>query len=149
MRLAIFIVLLGTTLIAGAAAGDSGLLVESYGKLLLVRADGTWRVLSDSTHSAALSPDGQTFAFTTSSQVLSHHVGCGRINETDCKAPRRKSFRTNRLDERRALTSLRRGGWAPFHYSYISGWKHSERPRSVVSRIQRFSRWICRCSCCE
>src|SRR2546422_7169484 len=71
MRHAIFIALVGTTLVAGATAGDSGLLVESYGKLLLVRTDGTGRVLSDSTNSAALSPYGQTLAFTTPSQVLS------------------------------------------------------------------------------
>src|SRR5437667_11797171 len=71
MRHAIFIALVGTTLVAGAAAGDSGLLLESYGKLMLVRPDGAELVLRDSTNSAALSPDGQTLAFTTSSQVLS------------------------------------------------------------------------------
>jgi len=49
MRHPIFVVLLGTALVAGAAAGDSGLLVESYGKLMLVRPDGAERVLGSPT----------------------------------------------------------------------------------------------------
>ena len=92
MRHAIFIALVGTTLVAGAAAGDSGLLVESYGKLLFVRADGTGRVLSDSINSAVLSPDGQTVAFTTSSQVLSIMSVAGGPTKQIVKLPAGSHF---------------------------------------------------------
>jgi len=65
---------------AGIAAERGNLLVDSYGKLLLIRADGTQQVIRDSIISAALSPDGQKLAFThaenpravpNSSQILS------------------------------------------------------------------------------
>src|SRR4030095_3853151 len=51
--------LLFTTLAAGIAADGGNLLVESYGKLLLIGMDGTQRVLVDSMILAALSPDGR------------------------------------------------------------------------------------------
>src|SRR5436309_3078699 len=92
MRHPIFVVLLGTALVAGAAVGDSGLLVASYGKLMLVRPDGAERVLSDSTNSAALSPDGQTLAFTTSSQVLSIMSVAGGPPKQMMKLPAESHF---------------------------------------------------------
>jgi len=68
------------TIFAGIAADQGNLLVDSYGKLLLVQPDGTQSVLRDSTIMASLSPDGRRVAFTydenprafpNTSQVLS------------------------------------------------------------------------------
>src|SRR5262245_38062251 len=64
----------------GVAADTGNLLVDSYGKLLLIGPDGTQNVLRDSTITASLSSDGRRAAFTydenprafpNSSQVLS------------------------------------------------------------------------------
>jgi Tol biopolymer transport system component len=51
--------------LASAVAADNGkLLVDTYGKLLLIGTDGTQQVLSESIIVAALSPDGRRVAFT-------------------------------------------------------------------------------------
>jgi len=129
-------VLLGTTLIAGAAAGDSGLLVESYGKLLLVRADGTWRVLSDSTHSAALSPDGQTFAFTTSSQVLSITSVAGGSTKQIVKLPAGSHFgQIGWMKDGRSLLYEGEGG----HLFIILTSQDGSIPRDLGPWYQEFS----------
>ena len=58
------IILILAAFAAGIAAEGGNLLVDSYGKLLLIRTDGTQRVIGDSMILAALSPDGQKLAFT-------------------------------------------------------------------------------------
>jgi len=63
-RTANLILLLFTTVATGIATDGGTLLVESYGKLLLIGTDGTKRVLVDSMILAALSPDGRNVAFT-------------------------------------------------------------------------------------
>jgi hypothetical protein len=53
-----------TALAASIARERGNLLVDNNGKLLLIRTDGSQRVLAGSMILAALSPDGQTLAFT-------------------------------------------------------------------------------------
>jgi len=71
---------ISTVLSVGIAADTGNLLVDSYGKLLLIGPDGMQSVLRDSTIIGSLSPDGRRAAFTydenprafpNSSQVLS------------------------------------------------------------------------------
>lgn len=136
MRHAIFIALVGTTLVAGAAAGDSGLLVESYGKLLFVRADGTGRVLSDSTNSAALSPDGQTVAFTTSSQVLSIMSVAGGPTKQIVKLPAGSHFgQIGWMKDGRSLLYEGEGG----HLFIILTSQDGSIPRDLGPWYQGFS----------
>src|SRR5262245_46903157 len=72
--------IMSTVLGMGVAADTGNLLVDSYGKLLLIGPDGTQNVLRDSIITASLSPDGRRAAFTydenprafpNSSQILS------------------------------------------------------------------------------
>ena len=79
-RTTILGLLIFTALAAGMAADRGNLVVDNYGKLLLISTDGTQRVLGDSMILAALSPDGQNLAFVrdenprafpNSSQILS------------------------------------------------------------------------------
>jgi len=136
MRHPIFGVLLGTALVAGAAAGDSGLLVESYGKLMLVRPDGTERILSDSTNSAALSPDGQTLAFTTSSQVLSIMSVAGGPPKQMMKLPAGSHFgQIGWMKDGRSLLYEGKDG----HLFVISTSQDGSIPRDLGPWYQGFS----------
>ena len=81
-----------TVLAAGMGADRGNLVVDNYGKLLLISTDGTQRVLVDSMILAALSPDGQNLAFVrdqnprafpNSSQILFLYANWRRNRETD------------------------------------------------------------------
>src|SRR5262245_51205748 len=97
MRMTVLSLLLFTALAAGIAADGENLLVESYGKLLLIRMDGTKQVLVDSMILAALSPDGRNLAFThdenpralsSSSQILSVMPASGGVPKRVTQLPR-------------------------------------------------------------
>jgi Tol biopolymer transport system component len=80
VRASLFPIIAFTALAAGFAADQGNLLVDSYGKLLLIAPNGSQRILRDSTILASISPDGRRVAFThnenprafpNTSQVLS------------------------------------------------------------------------------
>jgi Tol biopolymer transport system component len=96
LRITLLTVLALSALAAGIAADQGNLLVDSYGKLLLIRPDGTQSVLRDSTITASLSPDGRRVAFTydenprafpNTSQVLSVMTIAAGIPEEITKLP--------------------------------------------------------------
>ena len=90
-----------TVLVTGSAAGTENLLVDTYGKLLLIEPNGMQRVLRDSIITASYSPDGRKVALTydenprafpNSSQVLSVMTLEGGAPEQITKLPARSHF---------------------------------------------------------
>ena len=95
-RMTVLGILILAALAVGIAADGGNLLVDSYGKLLLIRTDGTQQVLGDSIIFGALSLDGQKFAFThdenprtfpNPSQILSVMPAAGGTAKQIAKLP--------------------------------------------------------------
>jgi Tol biopolymer transport system component len=96
-----FLVVILAVVATGIAADTENLLVDNYGKLLLIGQDGAQRVLRDSIITASYSPDGLKAAFTyddnprafpNSSQVLSVMTVAGGTSEEITKLPPRSHF---------------------------------------------------------
>jgi Tol biopolymer transport system component len=103
LSLSMLMTFLFTAVAAGAAADRGNLLVDNYGRLLLIGTDGTSRTLAPSFGLAALSPDGQKVAFTWnenprdlqgSSQVLSVVPRGGGSAQQITQLPRGSHFRS-------------------------------------------------------
>jgi len=100
-RITVLGILILTALAAGIAADSGKLLVDTYGKLLLIGTDGSQQILSESVILAALSPDGRRVAFThdenprafpNTSQILSVVPVAGGTMEQITKLPTGSHF---------------------------------------------------------
>jgi hypothetical protein len=58
------------TALATWASTPGNLLVSSSGRLLVIRSDGSQRVVADFVNDAVFSPDGKHIAFSTSRRTL-------------------------------------------------------------------------------
>jgi Tol biopolymer transport system component len=100
-RITVLFILVLMALAAGIAADGGKLLVDTYGKLLLIGPDGSQQVLGESVIVAALSPDGRHVAFTrdenprafpNTSQILSVIPVAGGPAEQITKLPTGSHF---------------------------------------------------------
>jgi Tol biopolymer transport system component len=100
-RTTVLIILILVALASAVAADTGKLLVDTYGKLLLIAPDGSQQVLSESMIVAALSPDGRRVAFShdenprsfpNTSQILSVVSIAGGTVERIAKLPSGSHF---------------------------------------------------------
>jgi WD40 repeat protein len=128
-------VLVCAALAAGAAGDTAGILVDVYGKLLLIRSDGTQQALSDSAISAALSQDGKMLAFTRNEDLAVVPISGGAAKQIT-KLPRGAHFGSLQwLPDGSAILYEGQGGH--LYIAFLSG--NPPSPRDLGPWYQGFS----------